>query len=208
MSRAYRIKVSESLNRVIRASDHVSTQLELLEILPQETMAALLEKELETLGFEREGDVLVREQNGVTVEVDPKTGTVTARIEADQQMQLEREGEASVYDDFGSAARDQIQQAKRDQLKNEMEKEVDAEQKKLQQEITDRLEGELIDLRGELDQAVNRVTAEALKQKAAQIGQIKEMTEDQESGSRSLHSLCWETSSGLSIDQCHPPSRR
>ena len=49
MSRAYRIKVSESLNRVIRASDHVSTQLELLEILPQETMAALLEKELETL---------------------------------------------------------------------------------------------------------------------------------------------------------------
>lgn len=185
MSRAYRIKVSESLNRVIRASDHVSTQLELLEILPQDAMAGLLEKELETLGFEREGELLVRQQNGVIVEVDPKTGTLTARIEADQQVQLEREGEANVYD-FGSETSQQIQQAKRDQLQNEMEKEADAEQKKLQQEITDRLEAELIDLRGELDQAVNRVTAEALKQKAAQIGQIKEMTEDQESGSLTI----------------------
>src|SRR5690606_18780504 len=86
MSRAYRIKVRESLSRVIRASDHVSTQLELLEILPQEAMAELLERELVSLGFERQGEVLVREQNGVIVEIDPKTGTVTARIEADQDV--------------------------------------------------------------------------------------------------------------------------
>jgi len=38
-------------------------------------------------------------------------------------------------------------------------------------------------LRKELDQVANRVTAEALKRKAAQLGQIKEMTEDPESGS-------------------------
>ena len=34
MSRAYRIKVQESLRRVLRASDHVRTELEMLEILP------------------------------------------------------------------------------------------------------------------------------------------------------------------------------
>ena len=186
MSRAYRIKVSESLNRVIRASDHVSTQLEVLEILPQESMAALLEQELAALGFEREGDLLVREQNGVVVEVDPQTGTITARSEADQKLQLEKEGQANVYEDFGSESSRKIQDAKRDQLRQEMEKEAEKEQQQLQKEVTDRLEAELIDLRGELDQAVNRVTAEALKQKAAQLGQIKEMTEDQQTGSLTI----------------------
>ena len=185
MSRAYRIKVSESLNRIIRASDHVSTQLELLEILPCETMAELLEQELSALGFEREGDVLVREQNGVVVAVDPESGVITARIEAGQKLQLEREGEANVYD-FGRETAQQIQDARRDQLRQEMEKEAKKEQEELQKEVTDRLEAELMDLRKELDQAVNRVTASALKQKAAQLGQIKAMTEDQESGSLTI----------------------
>lgn len=186
MSRAYRIKVNESLSRVIRAGDHVKTQLELLEILPAENMAALLEKELAGLGFERQGKLLVREQNGVTVEVNPKTGTVTARIEADQELDLEKEADATVYDDLDRKHKKQIQDAKREELQKQMEAEAAAQEKKLQSEVTDRLEAELVDLRGELDQAVNRVTAEALKQKAAQIGQIKEMTEDQETGSLTI----------------------
>ena len=53
MSRAYRIRVSETVRRVLRATDHVSTQLELLEILPREQMADLLADELERHGFQR-----------------------------------------------------------------------------------------------------------------------------------------------------------
>ena len=98
MSRAYRVSVKESQNRVIRAEDHVCTDLEILEVLPPEQMGELLSQELEKRGFERDGD---------------------------------------------------------------------------------KLEGQLQDLRQELDEAVNRVTAEALKRKAAQMGQIKEMTEDE-----------------------------
>ena len=37
MSRAYRIKVSERLHKVIHVDDHVCTELELLNILPAET---------------------------------------------------------------------------------------------------------------------------------------------------------------------------
>jgi hypothetical protein len=37
-----------------------------------------------------------------------------------------------------------------------------------------------------LNQAVNRVTAEALKRKAAQIGAIKEITEDAQTGSLTI----------------------
>ena len=52
--------------------------------------------------------------------------------------------------------------------------------------MTDQLEAQLGDLRQELDQAVNRVTAEALKRKAAQLGQIKEITEDPQAGSLTI----------------------
>jgi hypothetical protein len=60
MSRAYRIRVRESLKRILRAKDQVSTQLELLEILPAEEMAGLLAQELECRGFLRQGRALVR----------------------------------------------------------------------------------------------------------------------------------------------------
>ena len=52
--------------------------------------------------------------------------------------------------------------------------------------MTDRLEKQLGDLRQELDQAVNRVTAESLKEKARRMGQIKEMTEDPQTGSLTI----------------------
>ena len=41
-------------------------------------------------------------------------------------------------------------------------------------------------MRKELDQAVNRVTADALKEKAAQIGQIKSLSEDAATGSMTI----------------------
>jgi hypothetical protein len=190
MSRAYRVQVRESLRHVVRASDHVSTQLELLDILPAEAMADLLRGELEGRGFRREGPALVRRDGGVTITVEPETGTVTVQAESEQQVRLEAERVGSVYDDWGGEQRKKSEAALRERLGQEMREDFQrqAEQKtaELQQQVTDQLEGRLIDLRAELDQAVNRVTAEALKRKAAQIGQIKEMTEDPQSGSLTI----------------------
>ena len=56
----------------------------------------------------------------------------------------------------------------------------------LEGRATARLESELEGLRSEFDQVVNRVTAEALKRKAAQLGQIKEITEDARDGSMTI----------------------
>ena len=58
MSRSYRISVRECVSKVIRAEDRVSTNLEILEVLPPEQMAGLLSDELERRGFRREGDGL------------------------------------------------------------------------------------------------------------------------------------------------------
>ncbi len=56
----------------------------------------------------------------------------------------------------------------------------------MQTKVTDRLEQQLAGLRQELNQVVNRVTAEALERKAAQLGQIKELTEDPQTGSLTI----------------------
>jgi hypothetical protein len=182
MSRAYRIRVRESVSRVITGKDRVSTQLEILEVLPPEQMAELLREELEDRGFEREGEVMVRRQDdGITVTVDPKTGVVTVEVEGEQKVDIQKEREGSAWDDVGPGA-EHTRKVLKDQLKKDLEKEVERETEKLQKQVTDRLEGELTGLRQELDQAVNKVTGEALKQKAGQMGTIKEVTEDPQSG--------------------------
>jgi hypothetical protein len=185
MSRAYRIRVRESLRRTIRAHDRVSTQLELLEVLPPEQMTQLLTEELKGRGFEEKDGALVRKQKGVTVRVNPKDGTVTVESEASHEAELEAEKEGRAFDDLGPSGR-KVQQQLREQLREDLEKKAEEKAAELQSKVTDQLERELGDLRRELDQAVNRVTAEALKQKAAQIGQIKEMTEDPQSGSLTI----------------------
>jgi DNA anti-recombination protein RmuC len=185
MSRAYRIRVRESLSRVVTAKDGVSTRLEILEILPAEQMAELLAQELEGRGFERQGSALVRTDDGVTISVEPASGMVTVHIEGAEQVDLEREQEGRSYNETGPAlaqVRKELQAAAR----KDLEKQAEREAAKLQSKLTDQLEGMLGDLRKELDQAVNRVTAEALKRKAAQLGQIKELTEDPENGSLTI----------------------
>ncbi|HEY7311501.1 MAG TPA: hypothetical protein VH643_19215 [Gemmataceae bacterium] len=185
MSRSYRVSVRESSNRTIRAEDHVSTQLEILEVLPPEQMAGLLADELERRGFERDGTRATRKQNGVTITVETTTGTVTVAAEASEETTIQAERSDRAYDDAGPHSKS-VRENLKEQVKKDIEKKVGEKTAGLQSKVTDRLEGELSDIRQELDQAINRVTAEALKRKAAQMGQIKEMTEDPQAGSLTI----------------------
>jgi len=185
MSRAYRISVKESVRRVVRAEDHVRSQLEMLDILPPAQMADLLAAELIRQGFERDGDTVVRAAGDIQITVDLKSGTVT--VQSVSEDEIEVSGERAAASDHRSgphakAIRENLQKG----LIKDLEKNVSEHEKALQKQVTDKLEGQLADLRKELDQAANRATAEALKQKAAQIGQIKELTEDPESGSLTI----------------------
>jgi hypothetical protein len=185
MSRSYRIKVRESLNRVLRVEDHVESQLELLEILPCEQMAGLLAAELARRGFRQDGELLVREKDGVRVEVNSADGTVTVSAQDAQKLTLTGEKEGLALGDRGASAR-QAKKTLRGALKKDLEKQAEEQTAALRGKVTDRLEGQLHNLSQELDQTVNRVTAEALKIKAAQLGQIKQLTEDPQSGSLTI----------------------
>src|SRR5260370_37419668 len=98
MSRAYRISVSESQNRIVRAEDRVSTHLELIEVLPCDQMSALLAEELKKQGFEEKDGKLVRKDKEVNVTVDTQTGEVTVSAEATQKVQVATTRECRAYD--------------------------------------------------------------------------------------------------------------
>jgi FtsH ternary system domain X5 len=185
MSRAYRIRVRESLRKVLRVEDQVSTQLELLALLPPEQMAELLTMELEQRGFQRDGDRLVRRQSGIAVSVEPATGTVTVRAAESHSIDVEQEDTGFATDDGGQSAK-RVEKHLRRQLQESLKQHADTEKAALQAQVTGKLEAHLGDVRKELDQVVNRVTAEALKRKAAQLGTIKQVTEDAQSGSMTI----------------------
>ena len=186
MSRSYRISVRECVNKVIRAEDCVSTNLEILEVLPPEQMAGLLSDELERRGFKRKADgTLVRQGKGVAVTVDPARGTVTVSAEATEDVKVEGTRDGRTFEESGRHT-EKVRDALREELQRELQKKVGDKETDMQTKVTDKLEAQLGDLREELDQVVNRVTAEALKRKAAQLGQIKEITEDPQAGSLTI----------------------
>lgn len=185
MSRAYRIRVHESERKLLKAEDAVKANLGLLDILPGEEMAALLVEELQKRGFRDDDGIMRRDGDGVTITVDPCTGDVVAKAEVADEVKIESRREGVAYDDLGpaqKAVRQQLQEKARDDLQRQQVH----EQEKLQKKATERLEGHLLDVKKELDQAVNRVTAEALKKKAAQIGQVKAVHDDVENGSLTI----------------------
>jgi hypothetical protein len=173
------------MKKVVTAKDQVSTQLEILEILPCEQMADLLAQELQRRGFERKDDQLTRTKDSVMVQVDPESGTVTVSAEGSNDLNLHAERDGQTYDDAGPTST-QTRKVLQEQAQQDLQRQADREQTKLQSEITDRLAGQLADLRKELDDTVNKVTADALKQKAAQMGEIKEVTEDPHTGSLTI----------------------
>ena len=46
MSRSYKVAIKESIKKILKTDDKVSSKLEILDILPSGRMAELLEKKL------------------------------------------------------------------------------------------------------------------------------------------------------------------
>lgn len=181
MSRAYRIRVRESLRQVIRASDHVSTRLELLPVLPAEQMGGLLAEQLQQAGFREQGGKWTRTEGDLRIVVDCETGEVTVAASQRRSLELEASKEGRAFDDI-PRSRQQVEEALRGELRKSMQQEADQQNQQLQRQVTDQLEASLGDVRRELDLAVNKATAAALKIKASQLGQIQKVTEDAATG--------------------------
>ena len=167
MSRCYRIEVSESLKRHIEVEDGIAIHLELLDILPPERMRSLLEEQLAKRGYERASDGTYRKtlDGGITVTVT-EDGEVQISLTDEAELDLAATGSGRSYDVKDAKVEDAIRRKLGEHLEVDAQRETEA----LRQDVTKRLEAALESLRGELDDAVNRATGEALKEKARQLG--------------------------------------
>jgi FtsH ternary system domain X5 len=179
VSRAYRVTVKGSVHRVVHVEDGVCTSLELLPILPAERTAEMLAAELARRGFTRKNGVASRTgEDGVIVEVELATGAVSVKAEATANIAIETQQTERIAEEVLEKGRKQAQQ----RVEARAESEAKAAETKAREEVTARLEKKLGDLRRELDSVTARVTADALKEKARQLGEIEEMSEDAETG--------------------------
>jgi histone H3/H4 len=185
MSRAYRIRVKESIARDLSASDKLESDLEIMQILPKEQMSQLLKEELKKRGFHEADGELKRTADGVEVCVDAETGHVTVQAEAKDKVELEGEREGWGYDDVGPS-QESIKKQLGDQVINDLNRRADQQQTRLQEKATEKLQKVVCEVGQELNQAVNQVTRDALKQKAQSLGRVKEMSEDAEAGTLTI----------------------
>jgi hypothetical protein len=190
MSRAYRIRqsisVSDSLNRDVTVGDEICTELELLEILPPERMTKLLKQALRDRQFEEENGKMVRREGGITITIDPDTAEVVIRTEESRNLEAEGTRVGSVDQSSSDRERARVQEQLREALREELGRQINEKERNAQQRVSVELEAKLGDLSSELERVVHQVTAEALKEKARSLGEIKELTEDPESGSLTI----------------------
>jgi len=176
VSRSIAVRVSESVVRTIHVEDGVASPLEMLPILAAERMGELLATELAALGFTRDGARVRRvEKDGLEVEVDLATATVTVKLGANQKVAEQVELESRTYAGHEAKAREHL----RDQAIGELDERVAAATEDLRKRITKQLEGRLADLKQELDGAVGRATVAALTERAGQLGKIESVLADQ-----------------------------
>lgn len=173
------IRVAEAQRRFIHVEDAVCTDVELLPILPPERLSEILARELEGRGFVVEEGVAKRTDDGVVIEVDLETARVSARVERGESVERKASTELrSPSSELGEQKEKEV----RDKLRAAIEQELEKDTARLQKEVTAKLEAKLRDLQKEIDEVSNRVAGTALKEKAASLGEILELSED-ESGS-------------------------
>jgi hypothetical protein len=165
MSRPYKVTTQPPVGKTIVAEDHVVTQLDIPPTMPREEMARRLTEELTQRGFnEDEGGKLVRERGGVTVQVDPEEQTV--RVSSEAEKDLPPPSNPSPCTCRAVQSMHAEQEARSD----------------LQRAVTRRLEGAIGRLGCELEGVVHRVVTEALKERAQQLGRVKQTHEDPKTG--------------------------
>jgi hypothetical protein len=175
-SRPYKVGIDAPVKGVtLTATDEVEGKIELPALLPPERMAALLAAELGRRHFSPDPATgeMERERNGVKMTVDPATGGVTVSAEESE----DRPPPPQVPESPCGCRMAALLAAARAEGQGR-----DGQQGRLQERVTDRLAGQLPKIGCELEGISYVVTAEALKEKAAQLGAVKQIDEDPKAG--------------------------
>ncbi|MCY1060863.1 hypothetical protein [Nannocystis sp. SCPEA4] len=167
MSRGYRVRMGapnwrpvtyHDAAKQVETADAIEMDVGVLEILPEAEMTALLREELAAAGWSKGQDgSMTRNSGAVEVTLSPDGRTVTARAAASRQVTSRATSEAQAASRLEEAGK----RAERD----------------LAEEVARRLGAQEGEIRGELQAALQKVYVQALRQKAASMGQIESVHE-------------------------------
>lgn len=184
MSRAYRIELSDSLRQRAVVSDGIDTRLDILPILSKEEMGKLVAEELKLRDFKERTDGKWQhlEPDGVMVVIDTEENTIEVRLQKETEIEVTKKISKVVEEEYEKQEKQRLQEKLQESLKEEAKE----KQSHLQKEVTELLSKKLNDLQKEFDNISNKVVANALKKRAAQIGEIENIEEDSNSGSLTI----------------------
>lgn len=179
MSRVYRVKLEEQVVRPVDTRESATFQLSLRELVERAETDRLLAEALREMGAEGEDDrALTLVVEGVTVRVEPGARTATVSVGQRTTVSREFEGEVDSYSvaDDAAQARGAATQKVRAALDAEVEREIAG--------LTAAAEARLVAAEGAIVQtlreALGRTEAEAVKQKAEQMGRVTSVREQRE----------------------------
>ncbi len=185
MSETYRIELRESVSCRISAEDRSVLEIELVPILPIEDMLQLLRHALSARGYEAQGDHQLRRtgDHGEEIVVDLETMEVTTCLAREEVVErtAEVEGGGMSQSEAEAAARHNLEEEKRRVLQG-----IEAREQPLQRLLTKQLEAGEEARRLELNEALQQVYADSLKQKAEQLGEVLEVHESTVDGQYEL----------------------
>lgn len=175
MSRAYRISASDTVKRQVEIKDGLQMSLELLPVLPAERMKVILQDELIAKGFEMEGEIARRvEEDGIVVEIDLAQSVIRVCLQDQVDIEVSHKLSVSVEEEVREQRQKELDSTLQQQIKKRLDEEADL----ARQALSEKLKPRLGDIQKELDQIVNIAIAGALKEKAAQLGDIEEIVEE------------------------------
>ena len=140
----------------------------------------MLEEELVKRGFSVEGGIATRtDEQGVTIriDIDKRKVHVGKREEKDVEVTLTR----SI-----ASNQKEADEGMRDRVRAEAADAIDGQKERERRTFTEQIEKKLGDVRGELDEIVVAVTQQALRRRAAQIGEIQSVEQDESTGSMTI----------------------
>lgn len=166
MTRPWKVTAVPPVGKTVVAEDHISTQIEIPPILPPAGQGRVLGDILRKRGFsdDEEGGTLTRDRNGVKVRINPQTGEMD--VSAEESVDMPPPSNPSPCT---CRARESLAEAA--STRND-----------LQRKVTQRLEGAVSRLGCEIEGVIAQATKEMLKEKAGELGTIKEIREEEKGG--------------------------
>jgi hypothetical protein len=194
VSYPYRVVVSKAVEEVVDAGDRVVTKIALTPILPEDEMREVVREVLIERGWEEvpgEPDKLRRKGPGGEEQVyDLESHTVTTELTAKETIKKEKTVEV-----VGDAYRKEDVETEKDRLRAKASADLEkrlavtdeeraARKEKLSRDIAEKLAGSEDQRKRDLNESLLEVYKEALKKKAARLGNVTSVKEERRDDGR------------------------